>query len=142
MNSSTGKKSELCRLSSVTHRGQSGSHCFSNLDAAHAGYTIVSPGLTVERRIMPEEQRWCPGISRCFAARCVPVVKKTTGPLPDNRRLHTGYLDSMRYFPVWSRFGPVFTHGRFIPGQCELGLNYASVISSYFTLSYIIHVSP
>jgi len=136
-------KSELCRLSSVTHRGQSGSHCFSNLDAAHAGYTMVSPDLTVERRIMPEEQRWRPGIGRrWFADRCVPVVKKTTVPLPDNRRLHTGYLDSMRCFPVWSRLGPVSTHGRFVPWQCELGLNYASVISSYFTLSYIIHVSP
>ena len=46
------EKSELCRLSSVTNRGRTGSHRLSTLDTAHAWFTMVSPGLTVERRIM------------------------------------------------------------------------------------------
>ena len=50
-------------------------------------FATVSPGgLTVEIRFLPEELRWCPGISRCcFATQCVPVspgglkIFETTG---------------------------------------------------------------
>jgi len=36
--------------------------------------TVLPGGLTVEIRFMPEEPRWCPGISQCcFAAQYVPV---------------------------------------------------------------------
>jgi len=58
------EKSELCRLSSVTHRGRTGSHRFSTLDTAHAWFTMVSYGGETDHK----ELRWCPGIRRrCFS---------------------------------------------------------------------------
>jgi len=52
-------------------------------------FATVSPGgLTVEIRFMPEELRWCPGISRrCFAARYVPDVCNHRGNIPVNAGL-------------------------------------------------------
>jgi len=73
------------RLCSVTHRGRTGSRRF------YYGFTMWSYGGDI--RIMPEDIRRCPGISRpCFAPRCVPVSPccfkklKPLWPLPGDRR--------------------------------------------------------
>jgi len=82
---------------------------------SYGGFTTVSPGgLTAEGRIMPEELRWFPGISRrCFAPRWVPIVFKNTGDTSwwslfqhGSSRFNAMFADIAT---AWSQLAPVST---------------------------------
>jgi len=99
--------------------------------------TTVSHGcLTVERRIMPEELRWCPGSPRNYPALVSLSAsfewfkKQTLGLLSGNRRFNMVYADTMLCFSgvdkVVVPVGPgvqTSTHRGCKPAQCELDFN-------------------
>jgi len=104
----------LCRFSSVTHRGLTGSHRISTVATTHAGLL----------RCRPVVLRWRYGscrksygdatgkagvVSHPGSSRWSPVVLKILkppGPLPGERRFNTVYPDSMRCLSASLRCGP------------------------------------
>jgi len=102
-------------------------------------FATVSPGgLTVEIRFMPEEKRWCPGISRCcFAAQCVLVspggfkIHDTTGA---TSRWTPIQHDLSRFNAVLAGVATVWTHRDWNPRQCERGL-----CNSYGSFAYTVN---
>jgi len=104
--------------------------------------TVLTDDLTVEIRLMPEELRWCPGISRrCFAAWCVPVSTmyrfflnlKPPVLFPGAHRFNTVYPDSRRCLPAPLRCGP----GRFrCPHRSDAG---TEILESVYEALYFIY---
>jgi len=114
-------------------------------------FATVSPGgLTLVTRCMPEELRWCPGISRrWFAPRWIPVIPgcfknfETTGitcrwtPIQHGVSRYNAVLAGVT--TVWSRWAPVSTSKRrrdWKPGQCEWGLMESNTKSVTFKKYY------